>query len=231
MAGDPALELASIELAQTEPASDEEKGAWEKELMGIHFSNDPYRVLRAAKLCQADCRSHAETVSVEMEKSDHSPSTGIITAVPTFPGEARRRARMSVTLNDQSGSATVSHLAGASTRSRWTSGRVNTPVLVYRASVRVRQDEPSVASAMSSPCLRSAVARPLNPPRPRPRVSMATGAARKLKRWLRTQSLLQPLQSQLPTPYSMSLRASLRRQHKRRRHRLSHRPARMAPTG
>ena len=137
MAGDPALELASIELAPMEPASDEAKGVWEKELMGIHFSDDPYRVLRAANL-PADCRP-CETVSVEMEKATIHVA-GIITAVRPFP--VRDKSAMSVTLNDQSGSATVTIWPEQYEKSMdvW---QINTPVLV-KGTVRVRQDEPSV---------------------------------------------------------------------------------------
>ena len=137
MAGDPSLELASIELAPTEPASDEEKGVWEQELCGIAFSYDPYRVLRAAGV--AENSTPCADVSAEMERATIHVA-GIITAARPFP--VRGKSGMSVTLNDQSGSATVTIWPEQYEKSMdvW---QINTPVLV-KGTVRVRQDEPSV---------------------------------------------------------------------------------------
>ena len=138
MAGDPSLELASIELAPTEAASDEEKGVWEQELCGIAFSYDPYRVLRGVDV-PGNWKPCGE-VSVDSDKS-RVTVTGIITDVRTFPVRGENAA--SVTLNDQSGSVTVVVWPGEYQKSPDT-WQVNTPVRVS-GSVRVRNDEPSVA--------------------------------------------------------------------------------------
>ncbi len=138
MADDPALSIPSIELAEAEqPASNEEKGSWEKELMGIHFSNDPYRVLRAARL--PDDLTPCTNVSAEMER-DKINLAGIVTAVRTFM--VREKNAASVTLNDQSGAATVTIWPEQYEKSMDT-WQMNTPVLI-RGTVRVRQDEPSI---------------------------------------------------------------------------------------
>ncbi len=137
LAGDPALDLPSIELTPADAASNEEKGAWEKELMGIHFSNDPYRVLRAARL--PEDLTPCTNVSAEMER-DKINLAGIVTSVRTFM--VREKNAASVTLNDQSGSTTVTIWPEQYEKSMDT-WQINTPVLV-RGTVRVRQDEPSI---------------------------------------------------------------------------------------
>ncbi len=137
MAGDPALELPSIEMTPEKAASDEDMGVWEKELMGIHFSNDPYRVLRAAQLPRD--LTPCTNVSVEMER-DKINLAGIVTSVRTFM--VREKNAASVTLNDQSGSTTVTIWPEQYEKSMDT-WQINTPVLV-RGTVRVRQDEPSI---------------------------------------------------------------------------------------
>jgi len=137
MAGDPALQMPSIELEPAEAASNEQKGVWEKELMGIHFSNDPYRVLRTASLT-GNIIPCAE-VSVEMEK-DQISVAGNITSVRTFM--VRGESAASLLLNDQSGSVAVTvwpDIYGKSIDT-W---QINTPVRVT-GSVRVREEEPSV---------------------------------------------------------------------------------------
>ena len=88
MAGDPALELASIELAPMEPASDEEKGVWEKELMGIHFSDDPYRVSAGGE--SAGGLSAMRDSLRGDGKSDHSRRR-YHHCCPTFPGSRQER--------------------------------------------------------------------------------------------------------------------------------------------
>ena len=138
MAGDPALQMPTIELATAdEAASNEEKGVWEKELMGIHFSNDPYRVLRTANLT-GNITPCAE-VSVEMEK-DQISVAGNITSVRTFM--VRGESAASLLLNDQSGSVAVTVWPDVYGKSidTW---QINTPVRVT-GSVRVREEEPSV---------------------------------------------------------------------------------------
>ncbi len=137
MAGDPALELPTIELTPEEAASNEQKGVWEKELMGIHFSNDPYRVLRTANLT-GNITPCAE-VSVEMEK-DQISVAGNITSVRTFM--VRGESAASLLLNDQSGSVAVTVWPDVYGKSidTW---QINTPVRVT-GSVRVREEEPSV---------------------------------------------------------------------------------------
>ncbi len=137
MAGDPALELPTIQLTPADAATNEQKGAWEKELMGIHFSNDPYRVLRAARL--PEDLTPCTNVSAEMER-DKINLAGIVTSVRTFM--VREKNAASVTLNDQSGSTTVTIWPEQYERSMDT-WQINTPVLV-RGTVRVRQDEPSI---------------------------------------------------------------------------------------
>ena len=137
MAGDPALELPTIELTPANAASSQEKGVWEKELMGIHFSNDPYRVLRAARL--PEDLTPCTNVSAEMER-DKINLAGIVTSVRTFM--VREKSAASVTLNDQSGSTTVTIWPEQYEKSMDT-WQINTPVLV-RGTVRVRQDEPSI---------------------------------------------------------------------------------------
>ncbi len=137
MQGDPALELPSIELAPAEPASEEEKGVWEKELMGIHFSNDPYLILRASDI--GDNCTPCVDVSVEME-GDRITVAGIITSVRTFLVRGENAA--SAVLSDQSGSVNVTVWPDMYGRSldAW---QVNTPVRVTGA-VRTREEEPSV---------------------------------------------------------------------------------------
>ena len=137
MAGDPALELPTIELTPADAASNEEKGVWEKELMGIHFSNDPYRVLRSANL-SGNITPCAE-VSVEMEK-DQISVAGNITSVRTFM--VRGESAASLLLNDQSGSVAVTVWPDVYGKSMET-WQINTPVRVT-GSVRVREEEPSV---------------------------------------------------------------------------------------
>ena len=137
LAGDPALELPTIELTPADAASNEEKGMWEKELMGIHFSNDPYRVLRSVNLT-GNITPCAE-VSVEMEK-DQISVAGNITSVRTFM--VRGESAASLLLNDQSGSVAVTVWPDVYGKSidTW---QINTPVRVT-GSVRVREEEPSV---------------------------------------------------------------------------------------
>ena len=137
MAGDAAMELPSIELTPAETALDAEKGVWEKELMGIHFSNDPYRVLRSAHISEEI--TPCAQVSVEMERATISVA-GNITSVRTFM--VRGESAASLLLNDQSGSVAVTvwpDVYGKSTET-W---QINTPVRVT-GSVRVREEEPSV---------------------------------------------------------------------------------------
>ena len=137
MAGDAAMELPSIELTPAETALDAEKGVWEKELMGIHFSDDPYRVLRSAHISEEI--TPCAQVSVEMERATISVA-GNITSVRTFM--VRGESAASLLLNDQSGSVAVTvwpDVYGKSTET-W---QINTPVRVT-GSVRVREEEPSV---------------------------------------------------------------------------------------
>ena len=138
LAGDPtALEMPTIELAAAEAVSDAEKGVWEKELMGIHFSNDPYKVLRAAGV-GADITPCGD-VSAEMER-DKITVAGNITSVRTFM--VRGESAASIELNDQSGSVAVTVWPDVYGKSMET-WQINTPVRVT-GSVRVREEEPSV---------------------------------------------------------------------------------------
>ena len=137
LAGDPALEMPTIELAAAEAVSDAEKGVWEKELMGIHFSNDPYKVLRAAGV-GADVTPCGD-VSAEMER-DKITVAGNITSVRTFM--VRGESAASIELNDQSGSVAVTVWPDVYGKSMET-WQINTPVRVT-GSVRVREEEPSV---------------------------------------------------------------------------------------
>ena len=137
MASDPALQMPTIHLDPAKAASAEEKGLWEKELMGIHFSNDPYRALRTAHLT-GNVTPCAE-VSVEMER-DQITVAGNITSVRTFVVRGENAA--SLVLNDQSGSVGVTVWPDAYAKSMdiW---QPNTPVRVT-GSVRVRDEEASI---------------------------------------------------------------------------------------
>ena len=135
---DPALALPRIELSPADAAaSDAEKGVWEKDLMGIHFSSDPYRVLREARVMDS-CTPCAD-VTTEMEGSRITVA-GNIASVRTFM--VRGESAASVLLNDQSGSVNVTVWPDVygKTTDTW---QVNTPVQVT-GSIRVREEEPSV---------------------------------------------------------------------------------------
>ena len=137
MAGEPALQMPTIELTPAEVVSDEEKGVWEKELTGIAFSYDPYRALRAANL--GSSVTPCGEVSVGMEK-DQIWVAGNITSVRTFL--VRGESAAEVELQDQSGAARVIVWPDVyrKTTDTW---QVNTAVRV-RGSVRVREEEASI---------------------------------------------------------------------------------------
>lgn len=160
MAGDPALELPTIELAPAEAAANEQKGVWEKELTGIHFSNDPYRVLRTANFT-GNIIPCAE-VSVEMEK-DQISVAGNITSVRTFM--VRGESAASLLLNDHSGSVAVTVWPDVYGKSidTW---QINTPVRVT-GSVRVREEEPSVDCRQYEVLLENGATRGSQPARSR----------------------------------------------------------------
>ena len=136
--GDPALAMPSFELTPpASPASDTEKGLWEKDLTGIYFTNDPYSVLRGVTGME-DCTPCAD-VSIEMEGSRITVA-GNITSIRTFVTRGENAA--AVTINDQSGSVSVTVWPDQYRKSQDT-WQTNIPVRVT-GSVRVRDDEPSV---------------------------------------------------------------------------------------
>ena len=136
--GDPALAMPSIELTPlASPASDTDKGLWEKDLTGIYFTSDPYSVLRGVTGMD-DCTPCAD-VSIEMEGSRITVA-GNITSIRTFVTRGENAA--AVTINDQSGSVSVTVWPDQYRKSQDT-WQTNMPVRVT-GSVRVRDDEPSV---------------------------------------------------------------------------------------
>ena len=136
--GDPALAMPSIELTPlASPASDTDKGLWEKDLTGIYFTSDPYSVLRGVTGMD-DCTPCAD-VSIEMEGSRITVA-GNITSIRTFVTRGENAA--AVTINDQSGSVSVIVWPDQYRKSQDT-WQTNMPVRVT-GSVRVRDDEPSV---------------------------------------------------------------------------------------
>ena len=137
MHGDPALAMPSFELTPASPAADSEKGLWEKDLTGIYFTDDPYSVLRSLAGMD-DCTPCAD-VSIEMEGARITVA-GNITSIRTFVTRGENAA--AVTLNDQSGSVSVTVWPDTYRKIQDT-WQTNVPVRVI-GSVRVRDDEPSV---------------------------------------------------------------------------------------
>ena len=124
MEGDTAIDMPGINLIQTS-ITEQEKGTWEKEMVGIYFTHNPFELL-AGKINENTVGCSEISESYQGKKVS---IIGIVVSKRTFPIRNGQTA-MSVTIQDKTGSAEVTVWPDIlrNTEEIWS---INSPVSVY----------------------------------------------------------------------------------------------------